>query len=98
MLIKNINGVEEKACGCESPLIHWGKYSGQSPSLCPVSECLNTLEVGAQVQKENPKDKGWYIIPLCLKHNAMTGDSLPVNDKIELVSVKVRKACGPRTS
>ena len=94
MLIKNINGTEEKVCGCESPLIHWGKSSDQSPSLCPVAECLNTLQVGGLVQKDKPSDKGWYIVPLCQKHNAMTGGTLTVNDKIALVSTKTRKTCG----
>lgn len=94
MKIKDINGAGEIACKCESWLDHWARFSGQSPSYCPVAECMNTIQTGATAQKEDPADRGWYIIPLCQKHNAMQGASLTVNDHFELVSVKARETCG----
>jgi hypothetical protein len=36
----------------------------------PVENCLEMDLEGAHVQKDDSKDKNWYIYPLCGKHNA----------------------------
>jgi hypothetical protein len=94
VIVKNVNGTSEGTCKCESWLDHWERFSGQSPTLCPVAECLNFLEVGAHVQKTGFTDTGWYIIPLCQKHNAKTGESLMVNDNVKMVSANASGTCG----
>jgi hypothetical protein len=94
MIVKNINGIPEDSCNCESWLDHWERFSDQSPTYCPVAECLNRLEVGAHVQKADSTDAGWYIIPLCEKHNARTGETLSINDNIKMVSATISGTCG----
>ncbi len=94
MKIKNINGSGEVPCNCDSWLDHWDRFSDQSPTYCPVEECMNRIEIGARVQKDNPADGGWYIVPLCQKHNAQTGKTLRVNDHVNMVSADARETCG----
>jgi hypothetical protein len=50
--------------------------------------------IGAHVQKDDSKDKNWYIYPLCGKHNATKEKSLEVSDIYELVSANVSETCG----
>ena len=94
MKIKNINGVVDEGCKCETWLDHWDRFSDQSPTYCPVEECMNHVEIGARVQIDSPTDGGWYIIPLCQKHNAKTGESLQVNDHVKMVSANIEQTCG----
>ncbi len=92
--IKNINGIDDKGCKCETWLDHWDRFSDQAPTYCPVQDCMNHIEIGARVQKDSLTDVGWYIVPLCQKHNALTGESLLVNDNVKMVSAKVSETCG----
>ncbi len=82
------------ACKCDSWLDHWDRFSDQSPTYCPVEECMSHIEIGARVQKESPADDSWYIVPLCQKHNARTGESLLVNDNVKMVSTNGKETCG----
>ncbi|HEY5038928.1 MAG TPA: hypothetical protein VIJ93_07660 [bacterium] len=94
MKIENINGAGDVVCKCNSWLDHWDKFSEQSPTYCPVEECMNRIEVGAHVQKDSSADRAWYIVPLCQKHNAKKGESLRVNDNVKLVSADIKGTCG----
>jgi hypothetical protein len=93
MKIRNINGTSQKKCKCGSWLKHWENFSKQIANFFPVENCLEMDLVGAHVQKDDPKDKNWYIYPLCEKHNAAKGKSFEVSDTYELVSANVRKTC-----
>jgi len=95
MRVKNINGTSPRTCKCGSWLDHWKNYSGQSlPRLCPEKTCSNKPEVGAHVQKDSSTDRSWYIVPLCKKCNAKTGESLDLVDSIKLASANVAATCG----
>ena len=94
MKVKNINATEETECKCDSWLDHWAKFSGQEPTYCPAAECMNTIAVGAHVQKDSASDSKWYILPLCHKHDAKIGESPVVNDNVELVSTDLEETCG----
>ena len=95
MKVTNINGTTQNTCKCGSWLEHWKKFSGQSvPTYCPAIDCLEKPEVGAHVQKYGSADRSWYIIPLCKKCNAKTGQTLEVSDSIKLVSANVSQTCG----
>ena len=95
MRVKNINGTTQRTCKCGSWLVHWQNFSGQSlPAYCPETSCLKKPEVGAHVQKDDPNDKRWYIVPLCREHNAQTGASLTISDWVALVSANVSETCG----
>jgi hypothetical protein len=97
MKVTNINGTSDKTCKCGSWLDHWKNFSDQAlPSHCPVKSCIQRPQVGAHVQKDNPSDRSWYIIPLCTKHNGETGKSLVVSDYINLVSANVNSTCGKK--
>jgi hypothetical protein len=91
--IKNINGTVDKDCKCGGWLQHWDRFSGQEPTYCPVQDCMTQIEIAAHVQKDSLTDNGWYIIPLCQKHNAKKGESLNVNENVKLVSANVKGAC-----
>ena len=93
MRVSNINGTSTNTCKCGSWLNHWKKYSGsQLPAYCPESTCVNKPEVGAHVQKEGSSDRGWYIVPLCSKHNAESGGSIEIGS-IALASANVSTTC-----
>lgn len=95
MKVKNINGTTQNTCKCGSWLAHWENFSGQSlPTYCPEASCLNKPEVGAHVQKDDPNDQSWYIVPLCREHNAQTGGTLTIINGVALVSANVAKTCG----
>lgn len=94
MRVRNVNGTSDNKCNCGSWLDHWKKFSRQSlPSHCVEKSCTNPPEVGAHVQKDSSYDSGWYIIPLCQKHNAKTA-SLEIMDSTVLVSANVAETCG----
>ena len=92
MKIKNINGTSQTTCSCGSWLKHWGKFSGQIITYCPVKNCLDKNLVGAHVQKANSSDNKWYIYPLCNSHNQSTGE-LEVLDIFKLVSANKKETC-----
>lgn len=94
MLIRNINGTSENSCKCGSWLSHWRNFSNQSlPFYCPVDRCTERTEIGAHVQKDDGKDREWYIVPLCRKHNAENGGVLSVNDHVRLVPANRKLTC-----
>jgi hypothetical protein len=95
MRIKNINDMTAKACPCGSWLDHWKNTSRQPlPSVCPAKGCAQLPDAGAFVQKDNYLDDGWYIVPLCPKHNRLFGASLDLNDGVALVLAQPTRACG----
>jgi hypothetical protein len=97
MKVRNINGTSDNTCKCGDWLKHWEKYSGQRPpAYCPEEKCIEMPEVGAHVQKDTSTDYGWYIIPLCKRHNGETGKSLIVSDAVNLAPANVSDTCGRR--
>ncbi len=97
MKVLNVNGAPESACNCENSLEHWKRYSGQVlSSYCAVKICLKPPEAGAQVQKEGPGDKPWFIVPVCGDHNALTGKALEIGDRIALAPADTGATCGAR--
>jgi hypothetical protein len=95
MKVNNINGTSQSICKCGSWLDHWKNYSGQSlPTYCPEKSCTNKPDVGAHVQKDSSTDRSWYIVPLCKRHNSLTGESLELVDSIKLASANVSATCG----
>lgn len=93
MKVKNINGTQGAKCKCGSWLDHWKKFSGQTTLYCVEVNCREKELLGAHVQKDNPTDQSWYIIPLCAKHNKAT-TVLEVTDAVNLVPANVAKTCG----
>ncbi len=94
MRVRNINGTGEHTCRCGTWLDHWKNFSKQDlPEFCPVTACVQKPEVGAHVQRDIFADNHWFIVPLCRKHNAMTGQALVLNDWIRLVSSDTRFTC-----
>jgi hypothetical protein len=96
MKVTNINGTSDNICKCGTWFDHWKKFSGQTITYCPVGKCYEKELVGAHVQKDGTTDRGWYIIPLCKKHNGEKGKSLNVNDVFKLVSANVNETCGKK--
>ena len=68
MKVKNINGISDDTCKCESWLEHWEKVRGKKALFCSEKDCVKSELVGAHVQKET-SDTNWYIIPLCKIHS-----------------------------
>jgi hypothetical protein len=95
MKVKNINGTSARTCRCGSWLQHWKNFSKTAISqYCYEKKCVGKPEVGAHVQKDNSTDESWYIVPLCMTHNAKTGESLELVDSAVLVSANVSLTCG----
>jgi hypothetical protein len=46
------------------------------------------------VQKDGSHDERWFIIPLCKKHNAETGETLTINSTVTLVPAIAGTTCG----
>ncbi len=91
--VKNINGTSQNSCPCGSWLNHWKKMSGKAAYYCSVTDCHESVEVGAHVQKDGGTDASWYIVPMCKKHNAKA-PSLNIRDDVQLVPANVSKTCG----
>lgn len=99
MTVNNINGTSTYTCNCGSWLDHWKKFSGQAlPTWCSEKSCANKPEVGAHVQKAGYTDTAWYIVPLCSKHNAKTGESLDLANYAVLVPANVSETCAKRAA
>lgn len=91
--VKNINGTTGHKCKCGSWLKHWENFSVKNlPSECSVSSCTQKPEDGAHVQKDDPNDRHWYIIPLCKTHNKQA-DELIINAFIQHVSANISETC-----
>ena len=96
MRVKNINGTTGHDCKCTSWLEHWKNYGGGAlPVSCPETNCIESAEVGAHVQKDGTTDNSWYIVPLCKTHNGKLGQSLDVLP-VTLVSANVKGTCGKK--
>ena len=97
MKVTNVNGTSANPCRCGSWLEHWKRFGRQVlPTCCPAAHCLEKDLVGAHVQKDSPHDSGWYIVPLCKKHNGEEGKSLTIADYVVFVSANVAETCGKR--
>ena len=91
--IKNINGTTGHECKCGSWLKHWERHAGKSASYCAEITCVKTDLVGARVQKVHGDDTGWYIIPLCTKHNQAQGE-LDVSAFVKIIPAVESEVCG----
>ncbi len=79
--VKNINGITENTCKCESWLKHWEKFGGGKAGYCAEKSCMRSAEVGAHVQKGGEStDSSWYIVPLCKDHNGKKGEEIEIMD------------------
>ncbi len=96
MKVLNINGTSDLDCKCGSWLNHWKKFSNQECKWCSESYCRNAPDVGAHVQKSDPNDNNWYIIPLCHTHNKAERE-LEIMDSRVLVSANRAKTCDKTT-
>lgn len=95
MKVNNLNGTTYDTCKCGSWLEHWKKYSCQTlPTHCPEETCTQAPTVGSHIQKDSSTDRSWYIVPLCSRCNAKTGESLEVSDHVTLVVANVDSTCG----
>ncbi len=96
MKITNINGTNGPACKCGTWLDHWKKFSGQSVTYCAVSTCVKKDIIGVHVQKDDPTDLTWYILPLCKAHSEEKGRSLEVGIVYQLISADISSTCGKK--
>ncbi len=94
MKITNINGTSQDACPCGSWLEHWKKFSRQQITYCAVSTCVKKDIVGVLVQRDDPTDRNWYVIPLCKTHSGEKGKALEVGIVYQLVSADTAETCG----
>jgi hypothetical protein len=93
MIVKNINGRRQNSCKCGTWLDHWVKICGRHlPDHCAEARCMAKPELGAHVQKDDPSDTNWYIVPLCIKHS-IRAEFLEVADTTTLVSAHVADTC-----
>lgn len=75
MKVKNITGVSDKKCNCESWLKHWENSLGRkAPSYCITGNCYKSASLGGHIIKVDGTDKNHYIIPICSICNAKTED------------------------
>ena len=98
MQVHNINGTSDNECKCGSWKAHWEKYNETRatwPTYCSEKTCTERATVGAHVQKEQGKDKKWYIIPLCDKHNGPKyhGASIEVSDNTSFAPANQSETC-----
>lgn len=94
MQVRNLNGTSDNQCKCGSWYAHWKKYSNQTANHCVVIGCKGTELVGGHVQKASLLDSSWYIIPICKACNGKKGQTLNVDDRVNLVSANVSQTCG----
>ncbi len=93
MKVNNINGTSQNTCVCGTWLRHWEKGAGLRATTCSEYTCLASAEVGAHVQKDSLADRGWYIVPMCKRHNAKAV-SLMISDSVVMISANVSRTCG----
>ena len=90
--VKNINGTSDNRCSCGSWMKHWINFSNKSVIYCVEKSCINKNLVGAHVQKSNSYDHNWYIIPLCIAHNASDRE-IEIIDSCTLVTANKKLTC-----
>lgn len=93
MLVRNLNGTTVKKCKCASWINHWENFSKQVTLKCVVIGCNNNYSVGGHVQKKSEADCSWYIIPICSECNNQQGQTLDINDAVNLVPANVSVTC-----
>jgi hypothetical protein len=94
MRIKNINDMCDKPCRCGNWLEHWKNLSRLPlPSMCAAKSCDQIPVAGAFAQKDNYFDDGWFIVPLCQKHNRLFGACLDLKDGTVFVPAKASPSC-----
>ncbi len=97
MRVKNLNRGPDRACNCDSWVLHWVKYSGRPwPPCCSVRNCIEKAAVGAQAQIDLFGDNQWYIVPLCVWHNATRNVWLELSEHALLVPAVTTDACRRR--
>jgi hypothetical protein len=94
MTVKNLNGTaDSKKCPSGSWLQHWKNYAKDNDPFCAEIICIKKATDGAHVQRQDGKDRRWYIIPLCHEHNTRFGDELEIMDFTELVLATDHENC-----
>lgn len=65
--VKNLNGTSDNAApkGYSSWKDFWEKNTGREFGTCSCKGCSNDAVHGSHVQKTDPTDRKWYIVPLC---------------------------------
>ena len=86
MKVRNLNGTSQNDCSCGSWLKHWEKHSHKKADLCSAYGCMHKATKGGHVQKEDPADMHWYIVPLCDSCNNRFGQELSLAPGIEPIS------------
>jgi hypothetical protein len=96
MLVKNLNGTsqDQNKCKCFNWYAHWQKFSGRTANGCAVIGCSGTDLVDGYVQRDDPSDPSWYVIPICKACSGKKWQSLNITDQVKLVSANVSETCG----
>jgi hypothetical protein len=96
--VKNLNGTgdnEDVICG--SWLEHYRKQEDipvTQDLYCAVEGPTHIATHGGHVQKADPNDRSWYIVPLCDQHNvSWKGDTLNISDDVPLVPANIAETC-----
>ena len=98
MKVHNINGTSRNKCKCGTWKKHWEDFNEKGepwPSECVEISCKRTASDGAHVQKEEGKDKSWYIIPLCDVHNGpkFHGKTIEIDNDTSFASANRSETC-----
>jgi hypothetical protein len=91
MKLINIHG-RANICKCKSWLYHWEKFSREAATFCVVETCREVATVGVLVQKDSLFSSGWYVIPVCDKHNKVA-PKMEIRNSTCLVSANVSQTC-----
>lgn len=90
--VKNLKGLANTACHCNSWLDHWKNYSNSFLIGCAATGCYNDAEVGGHVVFINRQDKNHYIIPIC-KSCSNLRETYRVRMVTTFVSADMLKTC-----
>ncbi len=74
--VKNLNGTSGRVPSQYSSwLAFWEAKTGKKATICAAQDCYNRNNlVGAHVQKVDPFDRSWYIVPICSACNHRVGE------------------------
>ena len=98
MFVENVTDTSQNTCLCGGWLKHSIRYSGQTLGhMCSVRLCSDIPLVGAHVRPYSSIDRGWYIAPLCSRHNEEPGP-IEIASWVNLVPANVSSTCGARSS
>ena len=89
---KNLPETGDLSCKCGSWLSHWKNITDtiETTVICKVHGCYKKATDGAHVQ--NKDVSGWWIIPLCHKHNEQK-EELTLRKGAKLASANKEKTC-----